>query len=90
MRQREEQRPAAADGGGTPASEVLHVAIAPEALEPPILIFAAHLLDENPLDLVAYLVERLNTGILPVFCVQEETSLWKDHRLRAFALLDRE
>ena len=90
MKPPEHQQPTPSEDTPAAASEVLHVSVAPEALEPPVLVFSAHLLDQDPLDLVANLVQGLNAGIFAVFSIKEEATFWKDHRLRALALLDRE
>src|SRR5271165_2325072 len=68
-------------------SEVLHVAVAAQALEPAVAALTAHLLDENPLDLVAHLVEGLNPRVFPVLSVEEEAALWGHHGIGAIALL---
>ncbi len=61
-----------------------------QVLEPSADAFTAPLMEPGPFELVAALVKRLHTGILPAFCGHEQTALWKDHRRRAFALLDHE
>jgi len=59
-----------------------------QLLEPPSDAFTDPPAEPGPFELVAALVKRLQTGVMPAFCGQEQTALWKDHRLRAFALLD--
>src|ERR1700690_411277 len=53
-----------------PRLEVFHVTVAAQTLEPAVLEVAAHLLDEDALDLVPDLVERLDPGVLAILAIK--------------------
>ena len=79
--------PVAFTAGGV-GSEVLYVAVAPETLQPTVLVVSSHILHEDALNLIAHLVQGLDSRVFAVLGIEEESAFGKRDGFGAFTLLD--